>query len=84
MPPLRPSRHDGDDEHTRLGIALTVVQVLVFFGFMSLCTFQPALLRQDPLHLGLPLSFVAGLAVIVCGIVLTAAYVSVANRSPEH
>lgn len=69
------------DEHTGLGVALTAIQVAVFFSFISLCTFHPDLLAQDVPGIGVPLSFLTGLAVIACGIVLTAIYVAVANRS---
>ncbi|RAR54234.1 DUF485 domain-containing protein [Paraburkholderia unamae] len=76
--PLCASSSDRD-EHTGLGITLTVIQVAVFFTFISLCTFHPALLEKDVFDIGIPLSFLSGLAVIACGIVLTAVYVGVAN-----
>ncbi|WP_110854784.1 DUF485 domain-containing protein [Paraburkholderia silvatlantica] len=74
----------NQDEHMRLGIVLTAIQVIVFFSFVSLCTFHPALLQRDALGIGVPLSFLAGLSVIACGIVLTAIYVAVSNRLLER
>ncbi|WP_051378710.1 DUF485 domain-containing protein [Derxia gummosa] len=62
-------------------LALTAVQVAVFFGFIALGCFAPALLRLPLPGLGLPAAFVAGLAVIVTGTVLTVLYVLRVNAA---
>lgn len=82
IPPI-PVSARIDNERLGLGIALTAIQASAFFSFVFLCTFYPALLQQDLFAIGVPLSFIAGLAVIACGIVLTAIYVVVSNRLPE-
>ena len=70
-----------DNEQSALGVVLTVVQVAVFFTFVYLCSFHAPLLRTDVFGIGIPLSFLTGLLVIVCGVALTALYVIVANSS---
>lgn len=70
-----------DNEKSALGAVLTVVQIAVFFAFVYLCAFHAPLLRTDVFGIGIPLSFLTGLFVIVCGVALTALYVIVANSS---
>ena len=67
-------------ERSRFGWMLTGVTLVIYFGFILLIAFVPALLAQ-PLGggtttLGIPL----GIGVIVAGIVLTGIYVRRANR----
>jgi uncharacterized membrane protein (DUF485 family) len=71
---------DGE-ENLSLGIILTLIQVLVFFGFIYLCAFHATSLAADPFDMGIPWSFIVGLLVIVCGAALTTIYVLVTNRA---
>ena len=65
----------------RLGLALTVILVIAYFGFIVLGAFAPAVLAQ-PLRQGgtVTVAFAYGLAVIALGVVLTGIYVLLANR----
>ncbi|WP_390287357.1 DUF485 domain-containing protein [Brenneria goodwinii] len=54
-----------------------------FFSFILICAFNVPLLGREFLNSGTPLSFVLGMLVIVSGIILTAAYVALANRVTE-
>lgn len=69
-----------DDEKLGLGIMLAAIQIVVFFTFIYLCSFQASYLGQDIFKIGIPLSFLCGLLVIACGAVLTAVYVLAANH----
>jgi uncharacterized membrane protein (DUF485 family) len=71
---------DGDEEKLYLGIVLASIQVIVFFTFIYLCSFRAEYLNQDAFEIGIPLSFLCGLLVIACGVVLTAVYVITANH----
>lgn len=71
------------DEKLTLGISLAAIQVLAFFGFVYACAFHTRALAADPFSLGLPLSFLLGLLVILCGAVLTTVYVLVTNHGQE-
>jgi uncharacterized membrane protein (DUF485 family) len=64
-----------------LSLFLTTVQVAVFFGFLLMGCFAPGTMQANVPRLGLPLSFVFGLAVIACGTMLTITYVIRANAS---
>ena len=70
-----------DEEKLSLGISLAVIQVLVFFGFIYLCAFESTSLATAPFDFGIPLSFIVGLLVIVCGAALTTLYVLITNRA---
>jgi uncharacterized membrane protein (DUF485 family) len=72
------------DEQLTFGVLLAVIQVLVFFGFIYVCIFHSAFLARDVFSIGVPLSFISGLSVIVCGAVLTTLYVLSANRSENQ
>lgn len=63
----------------RLAATLTVLMVGVYFGFIALVAFKPALLAS-PLGEGLTLGIVLGALVIVAAWLLTSIYVSWANR----
>lgn len=69
------------DESLRLGAALTAIQVIVYFAFILSCSFFPTFMATSPLNIGVPMSFVFGLGVIGCGVILTIVYVGVSNRS---
>ncbi|HMO74743.1 MAG TPA: DUF485 domain-containing protein [Sphingopyxis sp.] len=65
---------------SRFAWTLTIVMLLIYFGYILLVAFRPDLLARPigtgVTSLGIPL----GLGVIVAGILLTAAYVRRANR----
>ena len=61
-----------------LGWQLTIVMLVIYYGFIALVAFAPAVIGQNvggSITLGLPL----GIAVILSAIVLTAIYVIRAN-----
>ncbi|MGQ2929959.1 MAG: DUF485 domain-containing protein [Sphingopyxis sp.] len=65
---------------SRFGWRLTIVMLVIYFGYILLIAFEPHILAR-PLgtgvtSLGIPL----GLGVIVAGILLTALYVRRANK----
>ncbi|HEU5286579.1 MAG TPA: DUF485 domain-containing protein [Sphingomicrobium sp.] len=67
-------------ERSRFSWILTAIMLVVFFGYILLIAFAPELLARriggGVTTLGIPL----GIAVILCGILLTAIYVHRANR----
>lgn len=63
----------------RIAAALTAGMVFVYFGFIALVAYQPALLATL-LHDGLSLGILLGALVIVAAWTLTYIYVSWANR----
>ncbi len=63
----------------RIAATLTACMVGVYFGFIVLVAYQPALLASL-LHEGLSLGILLGALVIVAAWVLTYTYVSWANR----
>jgi uncharacterized membrane protein (DUF485 family) len=63
----------------RLAASLTVLMVLVYFGFIALVAFRPLVLARL-LQEGLSLGIVLGALVIVAAWLLTLTYVSWANR----
>ena len=71
------------EESLLMGVIFTCVQIIIFFSFILICAFNVTLLNREFLHSGIPLSFVLGMLVIVSGIILTAAYVAIANRATE-
>lgn len=65
-------------ERSRFGWTLTIIMLVIFFGYILLIAFAPDLLAQRisrTMTLGIPL----GIGVIVAGVVLTAIYVHRAN-----
>lgn len=64
-----------------LGVIFSVVQVLVFFSFIIVCVFDSELLSKNFMGAGIPVSFVMGFLVILCGLLLTAVYVFIANKN---
>lgn len=75
---------EKDDEQLALGIYLATIQTAVFFSFILYCAFaaSPGLPNLDR---GVPLPFIYGLLVIICGTALTAVYVVVTQRrEPSH
>ena len=81
---LKIQRHPGYRELRRrrnsLGITLTLLMLLVYYGYIALIAFDKALLSRPigagVTTLGVPL----GMGVIVFTIVITAVYVRRANR----
>ena len=71
---------DASTQSLRLGVVLTVILSVAYFGFVGLSAFAPALLAE-PIASGgvVTWSFAYGLGVIGLGIVLTGLYVLVAN-----
>ena len=63
----------------RIAIALTVVMVALYFGFILLVAFNNPLLAR-PVMPGLSLGILAGALVIVLSWILTWTYVRWANR----
>lgn len=63
----------------RIAATLTLLMVVVYFGFIALVAFQPALLGSLVAE-GLSLGIVLGALVIVAAWLLTLAYVTWANR----
>ena len=63
----------------RIAIALTVVMVALYFGFILLVAFNKPLLAR-PVMPGLSLGILAGALVIVLSWILTWTYVRWANR----
>ncbi|MEC5320586.1 DUF485 domain-containing protein [Brenneria populi subsp. brevivirga] len=77
-------KDSSDKEESLLtGVIFTCVQVIIFFSFVLICAFNVPLLDREFLTSGIPLSFILGMLVIVSGIILTAAYVAIANRATE-
>jgi uncharacterized membrane protein (DUF485 family) len=63
----------------RIAVVLTTGMVLVYFGFIALVAFQPALLGTLVTE-GLSVGIVLGACVIVAAWILTWSYISWANR----
>ncbi|HYW33272.1 MAG TPA: DUF485 domain-containing protein [Gemmatimonas sp.] len=63
----------------RIAATLTAMMVVVYFGFIALVAFQPAMLGGLVTE-GLSLGIVLGALVIVAAWLLTLAYVTWANR----
>ena len=79
------SPSDTSPQSLRLGVALTAVLSVAYFGFVGLSAFAPALLAK-PIAAGgvVTWAFAYGLGVIVLGVVLTGLYVLVANGADAH
>jgi len=76
---------DTDDQlravakaRTRIAAALTVAMIVLYFGFIALIAFNPALLARK-LSSGLSLGILLGALVIVVSWLLTWVYVRWAN-----
>ncbi|MBA3677472.1 MAG: DUF485 domain-containing protein [Sphingosinicella sp.] len=68
-------------KRSRFAWTLTVIMLLIFFGYILLIAFDKALLAQ-PLYQGatVSLGIPIGIGVILAGIILTGIYVRRANR----
>lgn len=62
----------------RLGLVLTAITLVAFFGFLLMAAFAPSTLAQ-PVFGAVPLSFVLTAGLIVGAVVLTGVYVFRAN-----
>lgn len=77
---MRRDLNDGGGESLGFGLALTAVQVLVYFTFVLMCCFNARGMAFTVPVLDIPFAFAFGLLVILCGIVLTIIYVVRTNR----
>ncbi len=79
---LRGSAAFRELEHKRgtLGLTLTIVMLVVYFGFVGLVAFAPWLMGTPVLGI-MTLGFPLGLGVILLAIVLTGFYVMRANST---
>jgi uncharacterized membrane protein (DUF485 family) len=64
----------------RLGWTLTAIMLVIYFGFVFLVAFAPALMAT-PVYGSMTLGFPLGLGVIVSAIALTGIYVLRANSA---
>lgn len=65
-----------------LGLALTAILIVFYFGFVGLGAFAPAVLARPLVEGGtVTIAFAYGLFVIALGVALTGIYVLVANRA---
>ena len=72
---------DQREAGTRLGVVLTLLLLLAYFGFIGLGAFAPAVLAKPVFPGGTTtVAFAYGLFVIVLGVVLTSFYVWFTNR----
>lgn len=79
-PIVRSPRPDASAQSLRLGVTLTVILTVAYFGFIGLSAFAPAILARFVATGGIVTwSFAYGLGVIVLGVVLTGLYVLAAN-----
>ncbi len=81
--PSERSASVSTDTSTLLGVVLTVLMMLAYFGFIGLGAFAPAVLAR-PVFTGgtTTLAFAYGLFVIALGVALTSFYVWFTNRQP--
>ena len=75
-----PDFHSLTRRRARLGWSLTALMLAVYFGFIGLLAFYPAVLVAPVRGGTLTTGIVAGAAVIVVAFALTAIYVRKANR----
>ena len=69
-------------QNVRLGVSLTAILVVAYFGFVGLGAFAPSLLAKPVLTSGtVTWAFAYGLLVIALGVVLTGLYVVTVNRA---
>ncbi len=72
---------DQPEAGTRLGVVLTLLLMLAYFGFIGLGAFAPAVLAKAVFTGGTTtVAFAYGLFVITLGVVLTSFYVWSTNR----
>ena len=80
-PEAVPEPASAADRSTRLGVALTLALMAVYFGFIGLGAFAPKVLAQPVVAGGVTtVAFAYGLFVIALGVVLTSVYVGLTNR----
>ncbi len=75
-----PDFKELESARSRLSWTLTAIMLVIYFGFIFLVAFDPALLGT-PVIGNITLGFPLGLGVIVSAIVLTGIYVLRANAS---
>lgn len=69
----------------RLGMVLTAILMVVYFGFIILGAFAPSVLAKPVLQGGtVTIAFVYGLSVIALGVVLTGIYVAISNGREDR
>ena len=66
-------------ERTRFGWTLTIIMLVVYFGFIGLIAFDKALLAMKVGSATTSLGLILGVAVIVLAFILTGIYVQRAN-----
>ena len=82
MEPYKPSLRAPDTQNVSLGVILTIILMVAYFGFVAMGAFAPALLAKPVLSAGtVTWAFAYGLFVIVLGVVLTGIYVLAVNRA---
>jgi uncharacterized membrane protein (DUF485 family) len=67
-------------ERARFSWILTVIMLIVFFGYILLIAFAPDLLARPIGNGTTTVGIPVGIGVILCGILLTGVYVRHANR----
>lgn len=78
----KPTLLASDAQNVHLGVILTVILMVAYFGFVSMGAFAPAMLAKPVLSGGtVTWAFAYGLFVIVLGVVLTGIYVLTVNRA---
>ncbi|TXN08023.1 DUF485 domain-containing protein [Methylobacterium sp. WL103] len=76
------ARQKQGAQNIYLGVALTLILVVAYFGFVALGAFAPALLAKPVLGGGtVTWAFAYGLFVMALGVILTGLYVLVVNRA---
>ena len=76
-----PCKMGGKIGHPRLGLGLTAILMVFYFGFVGLGAFAPSVLARPLVEGGtVTVAFAYGLFVIALGVVLTGIYVLIANR----
>jgi uncharacterized membrane protein (DUF485 family) len=78
-------RVDAGRESVGLAIFLTLVEVLMFFGFITLAVVSPATLAS-PLIDGsrITVAFLYGIVILVAGVLLIGVYVLVENAADSR
>ncbi|GJD42573.1 hypothetical protein AFCDBAGC_0411 [Methylobacterium cerastii] len=78
----KPSLRVPDTQDVSLGVILTIILMVAYFGFVAMGAFAPAVLAKPVLSGGtVNWAFAYGLFVIVLGVVLTGIYVLAVNRA---
>jgi uncharacterized membrane protein (DUF485 family) len=65
-------------ERNSLGWTLTIIMLVIYYGFIALVAFDPSLIAEK-VSGSITLGIILGLAIIVAAIVLTGIYVMRAN-----